>query len=139
MRTADCVQGVCTITTSPCCCGTPLCRLATERMFVSTMGGSTWSTTYPAVRSTSTSGPTPCFLIGARGIRGLSGMAWTTPWRRLLTWRSQPYAHSACRTQRARPSLCTRSRTASIWSGRHAWTRRATSSRTTTTSVGCTW
>jgi hypothetical protein len=34
------------------------------------VGGFTWSMTCPVVRATSTSGPTLCFLMGARGPRG---------------------------------------------------------------------
>jgi hypothetical protein len=125
--------------TSPCCCGTSSCRLVTERRFPSTVDGSTWSTACPAVKSTSTSGPAPCFLMGTCGLCGLSRMAWTMPWRRLLTRRSPPCAHSTCQRPRARPSHCTRSWTALIQSGWHAWTRRPTSSKTTTKLVGCTW
>jgi hypothetical protein len=136
---AGCTRGICTITASPCCCGTPLCRLAMERRFQSTVGGSTWSTTCRTVRSTLTSGPTPCFLMGVHGPRGFLGMTWMMPWRRLLTRRSPPCAHSACRTLWARLSHYTRSRTTLIRSGRHTLMRRAASSRTITTLVGRTW
>jgi hypothetical protein len=68
---------------SPCCCGTPSCRLAMNRRFLSIVGSSTWSTACPAVRSTSTSSPTPCFLMGSCGPHGLLGMTWITIWRRL--------------------------------------------------------
>jgi hypothetical protein len=108
--------------TFPCCCGTPSCRLAAARRFASTVGGSTWSTTYPAMRSTST-----------------SGMTWMMPWRRLLTWCSLPYAHSAYLTPWTRPSHCTRSRTTLIQSGRRTLMMHATSFRTTATVVERTW
>jgi hypothetical protein len=122
-----------------CCCGTPLCRLATGTRFPSTMGGSTRSTTYSAARSMSISHPTTCFLMRACGPRGSSGMTWMMPWRRLLTWHSPPCARRTCLPLRARLSPCTRSMTAPTRSGRHAWMRRATSFRTTTIVVGCTW
>jgi hypothetical protein len=117
---AGCAQGVCTVTASPCYCGTPSCRLATERRFLSTVGGSTWSTACPAVRSTLISGPTPCFLMGAHGPRGLSGMTWTMPWRRLLMWRSLTYDRSVYLTQWARLSHYTPSRTTRV-EGTHWW------------------
>jgi hypothetical protein len=108
--------------TFPCCCGTPSCRLAMARRFTSTAGGSTWSTAYPAMSFTST-----------------SGMTWMMPWRRLLTWHSPPYAHSVCLTLWTHPSHCTRSRTTLIQSGRRTLMIHATSFRTTATVVGRTW
>jgi hypothetical protein len=60
--------------------------------------GSTKSKVCPVVRSTVTSHSTPCFPMGARGPRGSLETIWTTLCRRLLTWRSPPYAHSACLT-----------------------------------------
>jgi hypothetical protein len=124
---------------SPCCCGTPSCRLAMARRLPSTTGGSTKSMACPAMRSTSTSRPTLCFLMGARGLRGSSETIWMTPWRRLLTWCSSPCARRTCLTSRACPSCCTPSRTTLIQSGRHALMRHATSFKTTTMVVVCTW
>jgi hypothetical protein len=74
----------------------PLCRLAMGTRFPSNMGGSTRSTTYSAARSTSISYPTSCFLMGAYGPHGSSGMTCTLPWRRMLTWRSPSCAHRTC-------------------------------------------
>jgi hypothetical protein len=138
LRTADCACGVCTITASLCCCGTPSCRLAMGTRLPSTTVGSLRSTACSAVRSTSISHPTPCFLMAPRGPRGLSGPTWMMLWRRLLTWCSLPYAHRICLPLRARPSRYTRSRTAPTWSGRLAWMRQATSIWSTTIVGGCT-
>jgi hypothetical protein len=116
-----------------------LCRLATGMRFPSTTGDSSRSTACSAMRSTSISRPTPCFLMGARGPRGSSRMTWMTPWRRLLTWRSPPCAHRTCLPLRACLSHCTQSRTAPTRSGRHPWMRQAMSFWSTTIVVGHTW
>jgi hypothetical protein len=122
MKMHGCARGVCTITGSPCYFATSSCRLGTGMRILSTADGSTRSTAYLAARSTSISDPTPCFLMGACGLRGSSGMTWTTPWRRLLTWCSPPCARRTCLLLQACLSHCTRSRTAPTWSERHAWT-----------------
>jgi hypothetical protein len=138
-RTAICVRGVCTITASLCCCGMPLCRLAMGIEPQSTTVGSMRSTVCSAVRCTSISCPTPCFMMGARGPRGLLGPTWMMLWRRLLTWHSLPCAHRTWLLLRTHPSHCTLSRTALTQSGRLAWMRWAMSFRFTTTVVGRTW
>jgi hypothetical protein len=125
-------DGWSTITASPRCCGTPLCRLAMGRRFSSTIGGSTRSMACPIVRSTVTSHPTPCFMMGAPGQHGSLGTTWMMPWRRLLTWCSPSCARNACRTPRTRPSCSTQFRTTPIMSGRHVSMGCAMSSRTTT-------
>jgi hypothetical protein len=70
-RMAIYAQGDCTVTASLCCCGMPLCRLATGTEPQSTTVGSMRSTGCSAARSTSISHPTPCFLTGAHDPRGL--------------------------------------------------------------------
>jgi hypothetical protein len=139
LRTASYARGVCTITTSLHCSGTPSCRLAMGTGLPSTTGGSSRSMTYIAVRSMLITRPTPCFLMGAHGPHGSSVMTWTMPWRRLLTWHSPPCAHRTCLPMQACLSHCTQFRTAVTQSGRHAWMRRATSFWSTTTVVGHTW
>jgi hypothetical protein len=138
-RTATCTRGVCTITTSLYCCGMPLCKLATGIEPYSTTVGSMRSTACNAVRSTSISHPTLCFLTGARGPRGLLGLTWMMLWRRLLTWHSPPYARRTWLLLQARPSHCILSRTTMTLSGRLAWMRWAMSFRFTTTVAGHTW
>jgi hypothetical protein len=108
-------------TTSRCCCGMPLCRLATGTEPQSTMVDSMRSTGFNAVRSTSISRPTLCFLMGARGPRGLLRPTWTMLWRRLLTWHSLLCSHRTWLPLLACPSHCTLSRTALTQSGRLAW------------------
>jgi hypothetical protein len=103
------------------------------------MVGSMRSTGCSAVRSMSISCPTPCFLTGAHGPRGLLGPTWMMLWRRLLTWHSLPYAHRTWLLLRARPSHCTLSRTDLTQSGRLAWMRWAMSFRFITTVAGRTW
>jgi hypothetical protein len=97
------------------------------------------STGCSAVRSTSISHPTLCFVMGARGPLGLLGPTWMMLWRRLLTWHSLPCAHRTWLLLRACPSHCTLSRTDLTQSGRLAWMRWAMSFRFTTTVVGRTW
>jgi hypothetical protein len=138
-RTAVYARGACTVTTSLCCCGMPLCRLATGTEPQSTIVGSMRSTGCSAVRSTSISRPTPCFLTGACGPRGPLGPTWMKLWGRLLTWHSLPYAHRTWLLLRARPSHCTLSKTDLTQSGWLAWMRWAMSFRFTTTVAGRTW
>jgi hypothetical protein len=90
-------------------------------------------------RSTSISRPTLCFLMGARGPRGLLRPTWTMLWRRLLTWHSLLCAPRTWLPLQARPSHCTLSRTALTQSGRLAWMWWAMSFRSTTTVAGRTW
>jgi hypothetical protein len=136
---AGCARGVCTITASLCCCGMLSCRLAMGIGLLSTMVSSSRSTVCSVVRSTSISLSTPCFLMGAHGQRGPSGLTWMMLWRRLLTWNSPPCARRICLPLRAHPSHCTRSRTALTQSGRLAWMRQATSIGSTTIVAGRTW
>jgi hypothetical protein len=91
------------------------------------------------VRFTSISCPTPCYLTGSRGPRGLLGPTWMTLWRRLLTWHSLPCAHRTCLLLWACPSHCTLSRTDLTQSGKLAWMRWAMSFRFITTVAGHTW
>jgi hypothetical protein len=118
-------RGACTVTTSLCCCGMPLCRMATGTEPQSTTVGSMRSTGCSAARSTSISRPTPCFLMGACGPRGLLGPTWMMLWRRLLTWHSLPCARRTWLLLWACPSHCTISRTDLTQSGRLAWMRLA--------------
>jgi hypothetical protein len=111
-RTAICARGVCTVMASIYCYDMPLCRLATRTEPQSTTVSSMRSMVCSVVRSTSISHTTPCFLIGARGPRGLLGPTWTMLWRRLLTWHSLPCACRTWRLLQARPSHYTLSRTA---------------------------
>jgi hypothetical protein len=129
-------RGACTVTTSLYFCGMPLCRLTTGIEPQSTMVGSTRSTGCSATRSMSISRPTPCFLMGARGPRGLLGLTGMMLWRRLLTWHSLPCAHRTWLLLWACPSHCTLSRTDQTQSGRLAWMRWAMSFRFTTTITG---
>jgi hypothetical protein len=124
---------------SLCCCGMPLCRLATEIEPQSTTIGSMRSTGCNAARSTSISRPTPCFLTGAHGPRGLLGLTWMMLWRRLLTWHSLPSARRTWLLLRARPSHCTLSKTTLTQSGRLALMRWPMSFRFIITVVGRTW
>jgi hypothetical protein len=103
------------------------------------MVGSMRNTGCNAVRSTSISRPTPCFLTGAHGPRGLLGPTWMMLWRRLLTWHSLPCAHRTWLLLWARPSHYTLSMTDLTQSGRLAWMRWAMSFRFITTVVGRTW
>jgi hypothetical protein len=103
------------------------------------MVGSMRSTVCSAMRSTSISCPTPCFLMGARGPHGLLGPIWMMLFRRLLTWHSLPCARRTWLLLWARPSHCTLSRSALTQSGRLAWMRWAMSFRFTTTVAGRTW
>jgi hypothetical protein len=105
----------------------------------STTVGSMRSMGCSAVRSTSISRPTQCFLLGARGPRGLLGATWMMLWKRLLTWHSLPCAHRTWLLLQTRPSHCTLYRTALTRSGRLTWMRRAMSFRFTTTVDGRTW
>jgi hypothetical protein len=116
-----------------------LCRLAMGTEPQSTTVDSMRSTVSYAVRSTSISHPTLCFLMGARGPRGLLGQTWMMLWKRLLIWHSLPCARRTWLLLRARPSHCTLSRTTLTQSGRLAWMRWAMSFRFTTTVAGCTW
>jgi hypothetical protein len=124
---------------SLCCCGMPLCRLATGTEPQSNTVGAMRSTGCNAVRSTSISRPTPCFRKGAYGPHGLLGPTWMMLWRRLLTWHSLPCAHINWLLLRARPSHCTLSRTDLTQSGRLAWMRWAMSFSFITTVAGRTW
>jgi hypothetical protein len=116
-----------------------LCRLAMGTEPQSTTIGSMRSTGYNAVRSTSISHPTPCFLTGAHGPRSLLGPTWMMLWRRLLTWHSLPCAHKTWLLLRACSSHSTLSRTALTQSGRLTWMRWAMSFRFTTIVAGHTW
>jgi hypothetical protein len=116
-----------------------LCRLATVIEPQSTTVGSMRSTGCSAVRSTSISCPTPCFLTGACGPRGLLRPTWMMLWRRLLTWHSLPCALRTWLLLLARPSHCTLSRTDLTQSGRLTWMRWAMSFRFITTVDGHTW
>jgi hypothetical protein len=82
---------------------------------------------------------TQCFLMGARGPRGLLGPTWMMLWKRLLTWHSLPCARRAWLLLRARPSHYTLSRTALTRSGRLIWMRWAISFRFATKVDGHTW
>jgi hypothetical protein len=124
---------------SLCCCGMPLCRLATGTEPQSTTISSMRSTVYSAVRFTSISHPTLCFLMGARDPRELLGPTWAMLWRMPLTWHSLPYAHRTCLLLQARPSHCILSMTALTQSRRFTWMRWAMSFRFTTTVAGRTW
>jgi hypothetical protein len=117
----------------------PLCRLATGTEPQSTTVGSMRSTGCSAARSTSISRPTPCFLMGACGPRGLLGPTWMMLWRRQLTWHSLPCARRTWLLLWACPSHCTISRTDLTQSGRLAWMRLAISFRFITTVAGRTW
>jgi hypothetical protein len=97
------------------------------------------STGCSAAKSTSISHPTPCFLTGARGPRGLLGPTWMMLWRRLLTWHLLSCARRTWLLLRARPSHCTLSRTDLTQSGRLAWMGWAMSFRFIATVAGRTW
>jgi hypothetical protein len=116
-----------------------LCRLATGTEPRSTTVSSKRSMGYSAVRSTSISRPTPCFLMGARGPRELLGLTWMMLWRRVLTWHSLPCARITWLLLQARPSHCTLSRTDLTQSGRFAWMRWTMSFRFITTVARRTW
>jgi hypothetical protein len=136
---AVCACGACTVMTSLCCCGVPLCRLAVVIEPHSTTVGSMRSTGYSAARSTSISYPTLCFLMGAHGPRGLLGLTWIMIWRRLLTWHSLLCAHRTWLPLQARPSHRTLSKTTLTQSGRLTWMWWAMSFRSTNTVAGRTW
>jgi hypothetical protein len=132
-------RGACTVMASLCCCGMPLCRLATGAEPQSTTVGSMRCTGCSTVRSTSISHPTSYFLTRARAPRGLLGPTWMMLWRRLLTWHSLSCARRTWLLLWARPSHCTLSRTDLTQSGRLAWMRWAMSFRFITTVAGHTW
>jgi hypothetical protein len=117
----------------------PLCRLATGIEPQSTTVRSMRSTGCSAAWSTSISHPTPCFLMGAHGPRGLLGPTCMMLWRRLLTWHSLSCARRTWLLLWARPSHCTLFRTDLTQSGRLAWMRWEMSFRFITTMPGRTW
>jgi hypothetical protein len=80
-----------------------------------------------------------CFLMGARGPRGLLGLTWMMLWRRLLTWHSLHCAHRTWLLLRTRPSHCALSRIAPTRSGRPAWMRWAMSFMLNTIVAERTW